>query len=137
MPQIEIILGIPLIGYLDGWMKIHIKKGNKQYGPYPEAQVKMLLEQRTVSASDSACIEGTSQWITVEEALNSSSPVQEAPSTPSPIPQPLSPNYVIVKGFDMPFEQLVNFLIKFWFASLLAGVVVAIPVFLLYALAAS
>ena len=113
------------------------KKGDKQYGPYPEAQVKMLLEQRTVSASDSACIEGTSQWITVEEALNSSSPVQEAPSTPSPIPQPLSPNYVIVKGFDMPFEQLVNFLIKFWFASLLAGVVVAIPVFLLYALAAS
>ena len=118
-------------------MKIHIKKGDKQYGPYPEAQVKMLLEQRIVSASDSACIEGTSQWITVEEALNSSSSVQEAPSTPSPIPQPPSPNYVIVKSFDMPFGQLVDFLIKFWFASLLAGLVVAIPMFILFAIWAS
>ena len=97
------------------------KKGDKQYGPYPEAQVKMLLKQGTVSASDSACIEGTSQWITVEKALNSSSPVQEAPSTSSPIPQPPSPNYVIVKDIDIPFKSLIAFLIRFWFAQFLAA----------------
>ena len=115
-------------------MKIHIKKGDKTYGPYSEAKVKRLLGQGVISASDSANIEGTSKWITVEEAFTASAPVQKAPSASSTKQRPSLPNNVIVNGFDMPLGQLVNFLLKFWFANLLAGLVIALPIIFLFGL---
>jgi hypothetical protein len=115
-------------------MKIHFKKGNQTFGPHSMGEVKQLLAQGDISLSDSAFIEGTSEWISVNDVLPPSQvPVKKARTVSSPqqkttVPNEYEvvPNGVTVVGFDMPFIQLTDFLIKFWFASLLASLAIGL-----------
>ena len=54
-------------------MKIHIKKGDKTFGPHSKEEIKQLLSQGDISTSDSAFIEGTNEWITVKRCFSSAS----------------------------------------------------------------
>ena len=118
-------------------MKIYIEKGDKRYGPHSQAKVKELLAQGVISTSDSAFFEGTARKaITVGEAIDQwlaqgkvrfekgptiSTTKQKGPSEEPPIIQD-----VVVVGFDMPFLELVSFLIKLFFANLVAGLVIGL-----------
>lgn len=61
-------------------MRVYIRQGENQLGPFPVEQVKQYVAVEQIRLSDMACVEGTTIWQTVEAILN----------TPSPLPPPFT-----------------------------------------------
>jgi Zn-dependent protease with chaperone function len=91
-------------------MKIYVSQDNEKLGPYSKEELRDLIYSGRVRHSATACIEGSTEWLPIDNLLNQreASPTAGTPPpapAPSPVPPPVASRTLSLEKLRDPLEQ--------------------------------